>query len=521
MYIKIIIFSAFVLGLLGALTYMNNKDLNYYYIITETGMFSSLDPLDGDQTQNLPVQRMIYATPLEIDSKGSLSSSILESYEYNESENKISWIVAKDLKFSDGQPITADDVAFAVARMAYKRPKFPVIEHIKGVQQWSKRNDALKTLPEGIQTSGQKIEIFFDQAVDHPLFRFSLEIFSVIPKSCVDLKTNKVVCESIPTSGYYGIKNKSDSKIEFVRNDFRYSKDRTFQIPDRISFLYKKNLDALQIEHDSMSVVQGNEINWGMEEHARLKQNFKIRYLPSARIALMEINPHHSSLVHKNCRLIFAQAYRQAFSNLFKDHFKTESSLFTEVITGYIKNQDLEDKFYHSIPNMEKERCLATLRKNPPLYAQTPDPIDEMHRQTMLEAYNILGIQNVKPVLLNSRSEETQAFLDGRISVIGASTGFWAMDPAGDVQMLLTPNMHKILQFVANDDQVQSLIKKLKTSEDKKQAYENLNEYMYSQANFNVFSHIRRFYASSSIDHIAELPTSITSPAPYQVFRMK
>ena len=144
-----------------------------------------------------------------------------------------------------------------------------------------------------------------------------------------------------------------------------------------------------------------------------------------------------------------------------------------------------------------------------------------MHRQTMLEAYNILGIQNVKPVPLNSRSEETQAFLDGRISVIGASTGFWAMDPAGDVQMLLTPNMHKILQFVAKDDQVQSLIKKLKTSENKKEAYENLNEYMYSQAKFNVFSHIRRFYASSSIDHIAELPTSITSPAPYQVFRMK
>lgn len=38
-------------------TYSSNS---LEYIITETGLFDSLDPLDADKTQNLPVARMIY-----------------------------------------------------------------------------------------------------------------------------------------------------------------------------------------------------------------------------------------------------------------------------------------------------------------------------------------------------------------------------------------------------------------------------------------------------------------------------
>lgn len=59
---KLIIISIFVM-----VGFMNPESqakasTQFRYIITETSAPSSLDPLDADNTANLPVARMIYAT---------------------------------------------------------------------------------------------------------------------------------------------------------------------------------------------------------------------------------------------------------------------------------------------------------------------------------------------------------------------------------------------------------------------------------------------------------------------------
>lgn len=152
----------------------------YHYVITETSTATSLDPLDADNTPNLPVARMIYATPLETTEQSQLTSTVLESFKYDRPSKTILWVVKENLKFDDGTPLTTDDVAFAVARMAYSRPKFPVIEHISGLEVWSKSKQALTSLPPGITIKDRQIQIKLDQDVEHPLFRFCLELFSII-----------------------------------------------------------------------------------------------------------------------------------------------------------------------------------------------------------------------------------------------------------------------------------------------------------------------------------------------------
>lgn len=39
-----------------------------------------------------------------------------------------------------------------------------------------------------------------------------------------------------------------------------------------------------------------------------------------------------------------------------------------------------------------------------------------------------------------------------------ASSGFWALDPAGDIKMLFTPNMHKLLSPITEDEKLQKLL---------------------------------------------------------------
>jgi ABC-type transport system substrate-binding protein len=108
----------FILAL-GALVIMKSELKNnlfgggYQYVITETGLPNSFDPLDADATQNLPVARMLYLTPLEASGDNQLQSEILESYKYDPATAKVTWMVKRGLTFSDGTEITPQDVAFA------------------------------------------------------------------------------------------------------------------------------------------------------------------------------------------------------------------------------------------------------------------------------------------------------------------------------------------------------------------------------------------------------------------------
>lgn len=80
------IFILIAVLLSGALIMFNfnaSSKGQYKYVITETKSPTSLDPLDGDQTQNLSVQRMIYATPVEVDQNGTLKSLVLSEFSYN------------------------------------------------------------------------------------------------------------------------------------------------------------------------------------------------------------------------------------------------------------------------------------------------------------------------------------------------------------------------------------------------------------------------------------------------------
>lgn len=518
---KLIILVGLVAGVFAVNKLATSNHQEYKYIITETGGPSSFDPLDGDQTNNLSVQRMIYATPLEVDQKGTLKSLVLSDFNYDSKTYLMTWIAKADQKYSDGTKITAEDIAFAVARMAQKRPHFPVIEDIKGVQEWSQQESALASLPSGIKVDGNKIEIQFLNSVDHPLFRFCLEIFSVIPKSCIDTKTNAVSCSKIPFSGHYQIANQSESQIQFK---LRSESNLVGQVPEQIKFEYltAKSVFSEKLNIDGNTVIQGNEIKLSLEQHQLLSSKFKTSFLPSARIALNLLNPNVGAFKNKNCRLIFADAYRMAFSKIANSDFKVEASIFTEVLPGYKNTSDLKQKAYDKISEAEKAECLGQLKKSPPLWAQTEDETDAIFRLIAEKTFEVLGIEKPTPVKLKNRKEETEAFAKGEISLMGASTGFWALDPAGDIQMLLTPNMHKLLQFVSNDDQAQKLIKNLKSVEGiNAKAFTELNQYIFDDAKFNVFAHVRRFYAAQALESMAELPVSITSPAPWQVFRMK
>lgn len=487
----------------------------YRYVITETAGSTSFDPLEADNTNNLPVARMIYATPLEISEENQLSSHVLESFQYDSSIRTIQWVVKTGLKYDDGTPITPDDVAFSVARMAYTRPQFPVVESIEGVERWSKSKGALKSFPSGISVKGQTVSIKLAKNIEHPLFRFCLELFSIIPRKCVDSDSNKIVCKEIPSSGYYRIAEKSKNAVLFVKRD--NAKIEGLKVPAKVRFEYisaedlPKNLASL----DEMTVFAGNEVTYPLSELKKIEEKFSTKFTPASRFSVLLLNPNVAPFKDKRCRQYFAKIFRQSYSELAGKSQPLEASIFTKILPGYLSVKELgADK---PLSDRDITECKSAFAKAKISWGYAEGEMRSVFNDALKKTFEKIGVKHSDPTVAANRKDLADFFADGKISVFSGSSGFWALDPSGDMKMLFTPNLHKALKFVSDDSKLQKMISELDSGQGN---YAQVNRYLYDEATFNVYSHLRRFFASPSKKLLVDVPFAITSPAPWQVFKV-
>jgi hypothetical protein len=503
--------------LMGPFLFARNNPM-YRYVVTETGKPTSLDPLDGDQTQNLSVARMIYTTPLEITQENKLSSLVLESFSYNTQTRTIEWAVKKDLKFNDGTDLGVEDIAFAVSRMAFTRPRFPVVEHIEGLDKWLKEAHPLKSLPSGIKIEGNVIKIKLTKDHEHPLFRFCLEIFSIIPKKCVNPENSKLTCQKIPGSGYYVISDESQDAIIFKRSS---QKQKYFSGPEQIEFKYISASELLgkMAEVNENTIVAGNEVQFTIEDLKAIGSHTTVQNLPAARFAVLQLNPSVGPFKDKLCRQIFVKEFRESFAKIAQGAIRAESSIFVSIVPGYMTDKELSEKSVARIKPKEIENCKNEFKKSNYQWGYVKDERNLAFKMALEMTFKNLSVGDKKPLVLENRKQQSEEFLRGKIAVFNAGSGFWPLDPAGDLQMLFTPNLHKPLEHITKDETLQKLIRKVQDDESGPSAYKEVNQFLYDDALFNVYAHVRRFFAAKNKDLLLKFPEAITSPAPWQVFK--
>ena len=370
------------------------KSHSYRYVVTNFGKPTSFDPLEADYYNNLPIARMIYLTPMEVSETNDFSSDILEKFQYDTTTNTIIWKVKKGLSFSDGSSILTEDVAFSVIRMLYTRPDFPVLKYVKGLNEWLKQDFPLKSYPSGISVEKDIIKIEFDQVVSNPLYRFCLELFSIIPKKCVDLKTNKITCQDIPTSGKYKISNKSDKEWLFSKNS-----QIEFNGPEEIIFEFwgKKNLVEKIQGMDNYTVVHSDDIVISLKDQRELKKNFKIVNRPVANFSALLMNPKNI-FKNKNCRKVFAMTVTKTFSQVSGS--TPEASIFTKIIPGYLTVDEL-DKQSESSFQEDLKGCKGELRSSPPQWGIVKRGESSPTTQLTKDVYVALKLPSPTPVFYN------------------------------------------------------------------------------------------------------------------------
>ena len=115
---------------------------------------------------------------------------------------------------------------------------------------------------------------------DHPLFRFTLELFSIIPKRCIDIKTNNIICSSIPTSGYYEIKEKTPDSVLFEKRNS--GNINGVEAPQKIRFKYIQPEKIREIipKLDSFSIIAASDWRFSRQQMKSFEQlaNLKFHY---------------------------------------------------------------------------------------------------------------------------------------------------------------------------------------------------------------------------------------------------
>lgn len=488
------------------------------YVITESDRPNSYDPLEADFLANLPVARMRYLTPIEVSSGDDLSSTVLESFNYDTNNKVVTWIVRSGLTYENGEPITTSDVVLAVTRMLRSRPNFPVIRHIKGKEEWLRAGGHLDTLPSGLIVDGQKIEISLNKDVRNPLFRFTLEIFSIIPSACVDLKTSDLICERPPASGYYEIANGADisSEIRFTK---RHGVDHLLKtkVPEKITFLYKRGAFPSDVMLNSSSddrnlVVATTSFKLVPTEIAKIQNHADIKFLPKSRFVYLYLNLRAPIFREAGCRRLFADTFRKFFQE--QSRFDATRSVFPKIIPGHLSDEEL----YEEYVSASGQECREILSQSAVTFLpssltfENPDYFDK----AVLSTIDSLGIKLSHFTGKATRENFKQLFVEGKHDIIGAGLGYWPLDPIGDIEMMFTPNMHSHIDTLSSDKHLQELIQRL-VNFPIKENFESFNRYLYQNATFNVFHHYNRAYVSNH-GNIGRTPMAITSAYPWHLF---
>lgn len=503
----------------GKKTYQSVEKQNAF-ILTEVHPPNSFDPLHADFGFNLPSARMRYLTPVEVNEGDSLSSTILEKFIYNDKTQQMRWTVRRGLTFQDGQPIRPEEVVLAVTRMLRSRPNFPVIKHIDGKDEWISSGAYLNAMPRGIQVRGDEITIQLRRNVRNPFFRFALEIFSIIPASCIDLETSTLKCEIPPASGYYDFAEGAGvngERVAYRRRD-ETAKFLSRQIPQEIEFIYAEHQNPLRLfesnANNATNVVIATNSELLPEDVIQgLKGRAIIKQLPKARFGYFVLNPNLESFRTAECRRIFADKFRVLSEAFFTT--KSSRSIFPNLLPGHLPDTILADRF----PIGGAEKCKQQLKKFSPTwlrYAANDRPPTAFDK-TVKATFDELGIKPREFYGVVKNEDHESLFLENKHHIKGGSLGYWALDPAGDIEMMFTPDMHKHLNVISTDPKLQEFIERL-IDNPVRENYEAFNAYLYESAIFNVFNHFGRAYISNVGKNLNRAPMAITSAYPWHLF---
>ena len=118
------------------------ETLTYGVTSEPSGVFN---PTMSDTTYDDMVNNVVYSSLLTLDPTHALKEDLAASYTVSADNMKIQFTMKDNLKWHDGQVLTADDVVFtfkAIAAKDYEGPQYGIVENLAGVKEYHEGKSA-------------------------------------------------------------------------------------------------------------------------------------------------------------------------------------------------------------------------------------------------------------------------------------------------------------------------------------------------------------------------------------------
>ena len=181
---------------------------------------STIDPARQNSVNDAAVTAQLYETLTSYDSALQLQPALAERWDIADEGRRVTFHLRPGLAFSDGAPITGEDVVGSWLRLLDPRQPSPLsslIIDVKGARAYL-AGQSTDPASVGLRANGQDVEVDLERpGADFPAI-VSAPIFGVVPPAAWRDGQNTFVPAGV-VSGGYSVASQSNEEIVLQRND--------------------------------------------------------------------------------------------------------------------------------------------------------------------------------------------------------------------------------------------------------------------------------------------------------------
>lgn len=314
--ITLVMMGALTLGTVGCAsqnsstssTGKHKESIVYGISTSPSGVFN---PLLSDSKYDDAVDSVVYSSLLKLDKNQNVQPDLAESYKVSDDNLKITFNLRKDLKWSDGEKLTAKDVEFTLKSLAHKDYQGANYDFVKGIKGAKEYHEGKADMISGIKVADDNtIELTFEKPYAPALVNIGTT--GIIPEHVwkniepAKWKTSAEQLKKPVGSGPYKLESFTEgSEVKFVKNDNYYS-----GAPKTEKLIYKVvNDDTVASELKNGSVDIADVSNLKEADRKQLETDkFMVKKYANNLFQYMGTNLRNKTLQDKNIREAFIYA---------------------------------------------------------------------------------------------------------------------------------------------------------------------------------------------------------------------
>ncbi|MGL4454028.1 MAG: ABC transporter substrate-binding protein [Sarcina sp.] len=221
-------------------------------------------------TQDQRVVELAFAGLIGNDEKGNPIPEVAESWEISEDEKTYTFKLRKDVKFSNGEALTAKDVEFTYLMMADPKYDGPRTGHVEGLVGYEEYNKGDAKNIEGLKVIDDFTVSFTTKNVDaKAIWNCGM---GILPKSVYGFEKGDIqkvkdkLAEPVGAGPYKFVHYKPGQEIKFEKNDAYFK--GTPKVPNIVMKMTTKQTEIQELVSGSVDLIE--QINGTMENVEQL-----------------------------------------------------------------------------------------------------------------------------------------------------------------------------------------------------------------------------------------------------------